>query len=126
MDLLLVTLVSFMLIQVSVDCNAFTKTCPSNKGTTESHISYDLTQDSALNEWTTMGGAVVTGPGGAELTIHNQGDAPTIVGDFYIFYGKVSVEMKAFTGTGIVSSVYMLADDNDEIDWVGLIFWSAY
>ncbi|KAJ6127830.1 Concanavalin A-like lectin/glucanases superfamily [Penicillium samsonianum] len=112
--------ISLVLAQKAPDCNAFDKTCPSNKGTTKGHINYDLTQASALNEWTALGGAVVTGPDGAEFTIHKQGDAPTIVTDYYIFYGEVSVEMKASPGTGIVSSVYMLSDDNDEIDWEAL------
>lgn len=114
----LATTIPLVLAQKAPDCNAFDKTCPSNKGTTKAHINYDLTQASALNEWTVLGGAVVTGPDGAEFTIHKQGDAPTIVTDYYIFYGEVSVEMKASPGTGIVSSVYMLSDDNDEIDWV--------
>ncbi|KAJ5371646.1 hypothetical protein N7517_003652 [Penicillium concentricum] len=102
------------------DCNAFQKTCPSNKGNTEGHIIYDLAQNSALNDWTTSGGEVVTGPDGAEFTIRKQGDAPTIVTDYYIFYGEVSVEIKASPGTGIISSVYMLSDSNDEIDWEAL------
>ncbi|KGO75982.1 Concanavalin A-like lectin/glucanase, subgroup [Penicillium italicum] len=111
---------SIVFAQKAPDCNAFDKTCPSNKGNTKGHINYDLTQTSALSEWTTTSGAIVTGPDGAEFTIHKQGDAPTIVTDYYIFYGEVSVEMKASPGTGIVSSVYMLSDANDEIDWEAL------
>lgn len=110
--------ITLVLAQQAPDCNAFEKTCPSNKGNTKGHIKYDLTQASAFNDWTTLGGAVVTGPDGAEFTIHKQEDAPTIVTDYYIFYGEVSVEMKASPGTGIVSAVYMLSDANDEIDWV--------
>ncbi|KGO42718.1 Concanavalin A-like lectin/glucanases superfamily [Penicillium expansum] len=110
--------VSLVLAQNAPDCNAFDKTCPSNKGNTKGHINYDLTQTSALNDWTTAGGAIVTGPDGAEFTIHKQGDTPTIITDYYIFYGEISVEMKGSPGTGIVSSVYMLSDNNDEIDWV--------
>lgn len=110
--------ITLVLAQQAPDCNAFEKTCPSNKGNTKGHINYDLMQTSALNEWTSLGGAVVTGPDGAEFTIHKRGDAPTIVTDYYIFYGEVSVEMKASPGTGIVSAVYMLSDANDEIDWV--------
>lgn len=114
----LAAVLTLVLAQQAPDCNAFEKTCASNKGNTKGHINYDLTQTSALNEWTTLGGAVVTGPDGAEFTMHKQGDAPTIVTDYYIFYGEVSVEMKASPGTGIVSTVYMLSDANDEIDWV--------
>ncbi|KAJ5511337.1 Concanavalin A-like lectin/glucanases superfamily [Penicillium expansum] len=112
--------VSLVLAQNAPDCNAFDKTCPSNKGNTKGHINYDLTQTSAFNDWTTAGGAIVTGPDGAEFTIHKQGDAPTIITDYYIFFGEISVEMKASPGTGIVSSVYMLSDNNDEIDWEAL------
>ncbi|KAJ5425038.1 hypothetical protein N7465_000108 [Penicillium sp. CMV-2018d] len=112
--------ITLVLAHQAPDCNAFEKTCPSNKGNTKGHIKYDLTQTSALNDWTTLGGAVVTGPDGAEFTIHKQEDAPTIVTDYYIFYGEVSVEMKASPGTGIVSAVYMLSDANDEIDWEAL------
>ncbi|KAL2697543.1 hypothetical protein AAEP93_011447 [Penicillium crustosum] len=116
----LATAVTLTFAQQAPDCNAFEKTCPSNKGNTNGHIKYDLTQPSDLNEWTTLGGAVVTGTDGAEFTIHKQGDAATIVTDYYIFYGEVSVEMKASPGTGIVSAVYMLSDANDEIDWEAL------
>ncbi|KAJ6186676.1 hypothetical protein N7519_007977 [Penicillium mononematosum] len=65
-----------------------------------------------------LGGEVVAGPDGAEFTFNKQRDALTIVTDYYIFYGEVSVEMKASPGTGIVSSIHMLSDNNDEIDWV--------
>ncbi|KAJ5781281.1 glycosidase crf1 [Penicillium paradoxum] len=116
----LAAILCFVFAETSPDCNAFTKTCPSNKGVLKTHLHYDLTQASALDEWTNIGGAVITGPDGAEFTIHKQGDGPTIVTDFYIFYGEVSVEMKASSGTGIVSSVYMLSDANDEIDWEAL------
>ncbi|KAJ5153667.1 glycosidase crf1 [Penicillium coprophilum] len=112
--------ISLILAQKAPDCNAFQKTCASNRGNTEGHITYDLTQASPLSDWTTIGGEVVTGSNGAEFTIRKQGDAPTIVTDYYIFYGEVSVEMKASPGTGIVSSVYMLSDDNDEIGWEAL------
>ncbi|KAJ5238150.1 hypothetical protein N7489_008241 [Penicillium chrysogenum] len=97
------------------DCRDIT--CPSNKGNTAAHINYDLTQTWALNEWTTLGGEVVAGPDSAEFTINKQRDSLTIVTDYYIFYGEVSVEMKASPGSGIVSCIHALADHNDEIDW---------
>ncbi|CAG8112514.1 unnamed protein product [Penicillium nalgiovense] len=112
--------ITLVLAQNAADCNAFYNACPSNKGNTEAHINYDLTQPLALNKWTTLGGEVVAGPHGAELTINNQRDAQTIVTDYYILYGEVSVEMKASPGTGIVSSIRMLSDDDDEIDWEAL------
>jgi len=37
--------------------------------------------------------------------------------NFNIMFGTVSVIMKAASGTGIVSSITLLSDDLDEIDW---------
>lgn len=55
---------------------------------------------------------------GAEFTISEQGDAPTIESEFYIFFGHVDVKMRAANGTGIVSTWILESDDLDEIDWV--------
>lgn len=37
--------------------------------------------------------------------------------DFYIFFGRVDVTMKAAQGQGIISSIVFESDDLDEIDW---------
>ena len=52
-----------------------------------------------------------------EFVIDKSGNAPTIISNFYIFFGTVSVIMKASPGTGIVSSVVLESDDLYEIDW---------
>lgn len=54
---------------------------------------------------------------GAQFTIHESGDSPTIQSTFYIFFGQVSVIMQAANGTGIISSIVLESDDLDEIDW---------
>lgn len=94
------------------------ETCPANPGTTESRHTFDFTQSSGLDKWTTTAGNVKTGSNGAEFTVNKKGDAPTIKTDFYMFFGEVSVTMKAAPGTGIVSSIVLESDDLDEIDWV--------
>ncbi|KOS46928.1 hypothetical protein ACN38_g2121 [Penicillium nordicum] len=103
--------------QTYTDCNPMKKTCPANPGTTESRHTFDFTQSSGLDKWTTTAGNVKTGSNGAEFTVNKQGEAPTIQTDFYIFFGEVSVTMKAAPGTGIVSSIVLESDDLDEIDW---------
>ncbi|CAI7564329.1 unnamed protein product [Penicillium viridicatum] len=103
--------------QTYTDCNPMKKTCPANPGTTESKHTFDFTQSSGLDKWTTTAGNVKTGPNGAEFTVNKKGDAPTIKTDFYMFFGEVSVTMKAAPGTGIVSSIVLESDDLDEIDW---------
>ncbi|KAJ5854907.1 hypothetical protein N7534_007450 [Penicillium rubens] len=103
--------------QTFSDCNPMQKTCPANVGTTQSRQTFDFTKSSDLDQWTTTAGHVKTGSNGAEFTVNKQGDAPTIQSDFYIFFGEVSVTMKAAPGTGIVSSIVLESDDLDEIDW---------
>ncbi|OQE05131.1 hypothetical protein PENVUL_c027G05654 [Penicillium vulpinum] len=93
------------------------ETCPPNPGTTESRHTFDFTKSSGLDQWTTTAGKVTTGSNGAEFTVAKQGDAPTIQTNFYIFFGELSVTMKAAPGTGIVSSIVLQSDDLDEIDW---------
>lgn len=104
--------------QTYSDCNPLKKTCPADKGTTQSTIDFDFTQDSAMDKWKTTAGKVTTGPDGAVFTINKKGDAPTIQSEFYLWYGEVSVTMKAAPGTGIVSSIVLESDTLDEIDWV--------
>ncbi|KAJ5614756.1 hypothetical protein N7528_008410 [Penicillium herquei] len=104
--------------QTYTTCNPLDGTCPADKGTTESTLNFDFTQ--SLDDWTTTAGTVNTGSNGAEFTINKQGDAPTIETDFYIFFGDVSVTMKAAPGQGIVSSIVFESDDLDEIDWEAL------
>jgi hypothetical protein len=78
----------------------------------------DWSNSDSLSGWTTTSGSIGFGDNGAEFVINKEGDAPTIQSDFYIFFGKVEVEMQAAPGTGIVSSIVLLSDVNDEIDWV--------
>ncbi|KAJ5642378.1 hypothetical protein N7490_006378 [Penicillium lividum] len=104
--------------QTYTSCNPLDKTCPSDKGTTESSLSFDFTQ--SLDQWTTTAGTVDTTSNGAAFTLAKQGDAPTIETDFYIFFGEISIVMKAAPGTGVVSSLVFESDDLDEIDWEAL------
>lgn len=58
---------------------------------------------------------------GAEFTIQQSGDNPTLQSEFYIMFGRVEVVLKAAPGQGIVSSFVLQSDDLDEIDieWIG-------
>ncbi|KAH2522286.1 copper resistance protein [Aspergillus fumigatus] len=98
-------------------CNPLEKTCPPNKGLAASTYTADFTSASALDQWEVTAGKVPVGPQGAEFTVAKQGDAPTIDTDFYFFFGKAEVVMKAAPGTGVVSSIVLESDDLDEVDW---------
>jgi YD repeat-containing protein len=57
------------------------------------------------------------GSNGAEFTVAQSGNAPTLSSKWYIMFGKYSITTKAAPGTGIVSSAVLLSDALDEIDW---------
>jgi beta-glucanase (GH16 family) len=54
---------------------------------------------------------------GAGFTIKNMGESATIRSKFYYFWGRTEVHLKAAKGTGVISSIMMLSDNLDEIDW---------
>ncbi|KAI9045438.1 concanavalin A-like lectin/glucanase [Aspergillus affinis] len=108
---------SLALGQSYTSCDPLVKTCPADPRSTESQFQYDFTSSSDLQKWNTASGTIISGSNGAEFTINEKGDAPTIETNFYIFFGEVEVEMKAAPGTGIVSAVILESDDLDEIDW---------
>lgn len=97
----------------------FLGTCSADAALSSSTFTSDWTSSSDLGDgWSTAAGSVDFGSNGAEFVINKQGDAPTIQSDFYIFFGKVSVKMQAAAGTGIVSSIVLMSDVLDEVDWV--------
>lgn len=60
---------------------------------------------------------VTLGNDGAELTFNKRYDAPMMSTSWNIFFGRVEYVVKAAPGTGIISSMVMLSDDLDEVDW---------
>lgn len=76
----------------------------------------DFTSGADGDNWESVGGGDVEyTDSGAEFTITEQGDSPTLQTSWYIFFGRVEVHMKAASGTGIVSCVVLLSDDYDEV-----------
>lgn len=105
--------------QTYSDCNPTNETnCDSDTALSSSTYSVDFTSGADTDNWESVGsGDVDYTDNGAEFTITSQGDAPTIQTQWYIFFGRVEVHMKAASGTGIVSCAVLLSDDLDEIDW---------
>lgn len=48
----------------------------------------------------------------------NPGDAPTLVSNKYLLFGKISVTLQAAKGKGLITAVVLKSDSGDEIDWV--------
>jgi hypothetical protein len=56
--------------------------------------------------------------GSTARVVGKKGDCPTIETDDYVFFGMFEVKMKSSPGQGIVSSIVLQSDDQDEVDWV--------
>ncbi|CVL03478.1 probable rAsp f 9 allergen [Fusarium mangiferae] len=104
--------------QTYSSCNPMEKTCDSDTGLASSSYSVDFTKGADKDNWEATGdGTVKYTSDGAEFTVAKQGDAPTIQSKWYMFFGRMEVHLKAAPGTGIVSSVVLLSDVLDEVDW---------
>lgn len=57
---------------------------------------------------------------GASFEMREAGQAPTLTSHKYIFFGKVTVEVQAAQGAGLVTAIVLKSDSGDEIDWVNL------
>ena len=109
----------FAIAQTFTDCDPTKKTCPNDVGLNQNAFTSDFTSGSSAGDsWTAAAYSTIKyGSQGAEFSISGDKQAPTIETDFYIFFGRVDVKMKAAKGTGIVSSIVFESDDLDEIDW---------
>lgn len=55
---------------------------------------------------------------GLAMGMFKTGDAPTLVSNKYLLFGKVSVTMQAARGPGLITAMVLKSDSGDEIDWV--------
>jgi hypothetical protein len=103
--------------QVTTDCFPMNKTCPPDPAFGMDY-NFNFNTTPSLDVWeTTVGPVTWNSENGATFSITKQGDSPTIRTKFYYFWGRTEIHLKAAKGTGIVSSVMMLSDNLDEIDW---------
>ncbi|KAG4030026.1 hypothetical protein MFRU_013g00500 [Monilinia fructicola] len=113
------TILSPFLVQAQTftDCNPLNKTCPNDPALGTNHTFVFNTSSTVTDYFNITAGSLTYGDNGAEFTINKQGESPTIQSKFYIFFGQVSVIMRAASGVGIVSSIVLESDDLDEVDW---------
>lgn len=106
-----------VLAQTSSSCNPTTNSsgCPADTAFA-SDYNFNFNTTPSTNLWTVTAGTIDWTDEGANFTIAEKGDSPTIRTEFYIFGGRIEIWMKAAPGQGIVSSVMLLSDDLDEID----------
>ncbi|GLB06490.1 hypothetical protein AtubIFM57258_001800 [Aspergillus tubingensis] len=112
--------------QTYSSCNPTNKTCPPDKGLNQWSLTTNFTEGSSWRDrWNVTADSVNSTSKGAEFVISQQGDAPTIESNFYIFFGYVEVKFRAANGTGIVSTSVMESNDLDEIDWEQVSTWDS-
>lgn len=117
----ILALAATALAQTSTICDPLKVSCPADPALGTS-FNTTWNGDSSLNDdyWTPDAGGGPSYPSnntGAAFSVTGKGIAPTITTDFYMFWGHVEVMMKASSGQGIISSIVLLSDDLDEIDW---------
>ncbi|KIX07020.1 uncharacterized protein Z518_04996 [Rhinocladiella mackenziei CBS 650.93] len=115
----LLSLLTTSFAQTFTDCNPMERTdCPDMTALGVSNYTIDFTKSIMSDRvWNTTAGTIDYDTSGAEFTINQRGDAPTVKTEFYLFFGQVEVIMKAALGQGIVSSIVLQSEDLDEVDW---------
>ncbi len=67
--------------------------------------------------FTSIGTKITYDSKGATFPMSKKGDSPTLRSDKYIFFGHVEVKVQAAQGKGIITSLVLLSDDLDEVDF---------
>ncbi|KAI2632868.1 concanavalin A-like lectin/glucanase domain-containing protein [Xylaria nigripes] len=103
--------------QLSTKCNPMEKSCPPDPALGTAHTFY-FNATPAEGLFTSEANPITFDQKeGAVFTISEQGNAPTLSSDFYFFFGRTEVLMKASPGQGIISSIVWGSDTLDEVDW---------
>ncbi|KAI0011431.1 glycoside hydrolase family 16 protein [Xylariaceae sp. FL0662B] len=110
-------LVSPAVAQLSTTCNPLNETCPADPALGMSYtVNFNSTPPSEV--WNTTAGKIqYDSENGAAFTIHKRGESPTLTSNFYFFFGRTEVWMRAASGQGIISSIVWASDVLDEVDW---------
>lgn len=117
--LLAAILAPTVLAQTWTSCNPLHSTdCPTDLALGIANYSIDFTKELMTDSvWNTTNGVINYGDNGAEFTINQRFESPTVQTNFYLFFGQVEVIMQAASGQGIISSMVLESNDLDEVDW---------
>ncbi|KAI0545898.1 concanavalin A-like lectin/glucanase domain-containing protein [Xylaria curta] len=115
--LLALALVSSAAAQLTTKCNPTETTCPADPALGTSHTFY-FNSTPPDGTFTSEASPIVYDENnGATFTIAERGQSATLATDFYFFFGRTEVLMKAAKGQGIISSIVWGSDTLDEVDW---------
>ncbi|KAI1307494.1 glycoside hydrolase family 16 protein [Xylaria venustula] len=103
--------------QLTTKCNPMQEACPADPAFGTSHSFYFNSTPSDDIFTSEAAEIIYDEKNGAEFTIAKQGQSTTLATNFYFFFGKTEVLMKAAKGQGIISSIVWGSDTLDEVDW---------
>ncbi|OAQ96426.1 hypothetical protein LLEC1_07385 [Akanthomyces lecanii] len=109
--------VSLVSAQTSTECNPLKTTCKPDPAFGKKGADCDFTAGACDGFHAMAGKAVTYDSRGAIAAMGAPGQSPTLRSDNYLFFGRVDVEMQAAAGKGIVTSIVLLSDDLDEVDF---------
>ncbi|KAJ3497260.1 hypothetical protein NLG97_g2037 [Lecanicillium saksenae] len=112
----LLALASSVAAQTSTECNPLKKDCKPDPAFGKKGMNCDFTKGKC-DGFTSLGTKITYDSNGATFPMSKKGDAPTLRSDDYIFFGHVEVEVQAAEGKGIITSLVLLSDDLDEVDF---------
>jgi len=103
--------------QLSTLCNPTEKTCPPDPALGTAHTFYFNSTPPDNTFISTASEIEFDEKNGATFTIAKKGDSSTLESNFFFFFGRSEVHMKAARGQGVISSIVWGSDTLDEVDW---------
>jgi len=103
--------------QTFTDCNPMEKDCPNDPAMPATFDTDFKAGKDAIKGWKQTAGSLSYVPGGAQFSVAQKGDAPTIQSEGFLHFGYVEVKMTAAKGQGIISSIVLQSQNLDEVDW---------
>ncbi|KAI1655894.1 glycoside hydrolase family 16 protein [Daldinia decipiens] len=109
--------VSPVAAQLQTDCDPLKKTCPPDPALGTMHL-FNFNATPPEHTFNLTAGTVdYNVDTGAAFTMRKKGESVTLISNFYFFFGKTEVFLKAASGTGVISSIVWSSDVLDEVDW---------
>ncbi|KAI8958321.1 glycoside hydrolase family 16 protein [Daldinia sp. FL1419] len=109
--------VSPVAAQLHTDCNPMEKDCPTDPALGTSHT-FNFNATPPEHTFNLTAGTIdYNADTGAAFTMRKKGESVTLMSNFYFFFGKTEVLLKAASGIGVISSIVWSSDVLDEVDW---------
>ncbi|KAI1816108.1 glycoside hydrolase family 16 protein [Poronia punctata] len=110
-------LVTPCVAQLSTKCNPIKESCPPDPALGTAHTFYFNATPPDDTFTSTAAEIKFDENDGAMFTIAKKGQSATLESNFFFFFGRTEVHMKAARGQGVISSIVWGSDTLDEVDW---------